>query len=388
MKRIYFDNASTTFPKPQAVPDAMYHFMTQIGSNISRGCYESAYKTEEIIYETRELLCRMFGGEDCRNVIFTRNVTESLNVILKGFLKPGDHVIVSSMEHNAVMRPLTQLSKGGVTFSRVECRADGTLDPEELPRYLTPATRAIVMTHASNVCGTLLPLREVGEFCRSHHLKFIVDSAQTAGVWPIDMNDMNIDALAFTGHKGLLGPQGVGGFLLKSSMVPLVEPLICGGTGSISHTESIPDFMPDRFEAGTLNIPGIIGLNAGLAWLRETGIDAVREHELALTGRFLDGLKSLDPGLEKLRVAGRTDLSQRTGVVSIQPVSTDPSEIAFRLDDSYGIMTRVGLHCAPSAHQTLGTFPTGTIRFSFGWWNTAEEVDLALEALKQLITVQ
>ena len=169
------------------------------------------------------------------------------------------------------------------------------------------------------------------------------------------------------------------------SMVPLVEPLICGGTGSISHTESIPDFMPDRFEAGTLNIPGIIGLNAGLAWLRETGIDAVREHELALTGRFLDGLKSLDPGLEKLRVAGRTDLSQRTGVVSIQPVSTDPSEIAFRLDDSYGIMTRVGLHCAPSAHQTLGTFPTGTIRFSFGWWNTAEEVDLALEALQQIL---
>lgn len=383
MERIYFDNASTTFPKPQEVPDAMYRFMTQVGSNINRGCYEQAYRTEEIVYETRELLRSMFGGSDCKNVVFTRNVTESLNVLLKGFLKPGDHVIVSSMEHNAVMRPLQQLTGCGVTFSRVPCGADGTLNAADLEDFLTDRTRAVVMMHASNVCGTLLPIEEAGAFCRRHGLKFFVDSAQTAGVWPIDMERMHIDALAFTGHKGLLGPQGIGGFLLRDEMIPLIQPLISGGTGSISHTEEIPEFMPDRFEAGTLNLPGIIGLHAGLQWLNRTGIDAVREHELALTKRFLEGLAVIEPG--RLRLAGRPDCTMRTGVVSIQTTAMDPAEAAFELDDRYGIMTRVGLHCAPSAHKTLGTFPTGTIRFSFGWWNTAAKVDHALKALETII---
>ena len=385
MERIYLDNASTTFPKPQVVPDAMYRFMTQVGSNINRGCYEQAYKTEELVYETRERLCRMFGGDDCRNVVFTRNITESMNVLLKGYFKSGDHIIVSSMEHNAVMRPLQQLTGHGITFTRVPCQPDGSLDAADLKSCLKPNTRAVVMTHASNVCGTLLPLREVGSFCRRHSLKFFVDSAQTAGVWPIDMEEMQIDALAFTGHKGLLGPQGIGGFLLKQDMVPLIEPLISGGTGSISHTEDIPKFMPDRFEAGTLNLPGIIGLHAGITWLENTGMDAIREHELSLTRRFLDGLAAIDPDSRRLRIAGRSDCTMRTGVVSIQTLAKDPAQIAFQLDDTYGIMTRVGLHCAPSAHQTLGTFPTGTIRFSFGWNNTEAEVDLALNALKEIL---
>lgn len=385
MERIYLDNASTTFPKPQVVPDAMYRFMTQVGSNINRGCYEQAYKTEELVYETRERLCRMFGGDDCRNVVFTRNITESMNVLLKGYFKSGDHIIVSSMEHNAVMRPLQQLTGHGITFTRVPCQPDGSLDAADLKSCLKPNTRAVVMTHASNVCGTLLPLREVGSFCRRHSLKFFVDSAQTAGVWPIDMEEMQIDALAFTGHKGLLGPQGIGGFLLKQDMVPLIEPLISGGTGSISHTEDIPKFMPDRFEAGTLNLPGIIGLHAGITWLENTGMDAIREHELSLTRRFLDGLAAIDPDSRRLRIAGRSDCTMRTGVVSIQTLAKDPARIAFQLDDTYGIMTRVGLHCAPSAHQTLSTFPTGTIRFSFGWNNTEAEVDLALNALKEIL---
>ena len=384
MDAIYLDNASTTFPKPKAVPEAMYHYMTRSGSNIDRGCYDRAYAVEELVYETRQMLCSLFGGEDCRNVAFTKNVTESLNVILKGLLKPGDHVLVSSMEHNAVMRPLVQLEKQGISFSRIPCRRDGSLILEEMAPLVKKETRAVVMTHASNVCGTMMPYEQVGAFCRERGLLFIADTAQTAGVWPLDMEHMKIDALAFTGHKGLLGPQGIGGFLLGEKLLPQMESLIAGGTGSISHTEVMPDFMPDRFEAGTMNLPGIVGLHAGLGWIRETGMEQIRSHELALTRQFLEGLKSMDPYEKRLRVVGKKDTEGRTGVVSVQTVRRELAQTAYELDVQYGIMTRVGLHCAPSAHQTLGTFPTGTIRFSFGWWNTREEVALALQALDEL----
>ena len=384
MDAIYLDNASTTFPKPKAVPEAMYHYMTRSGSNINRGCYDRAYAVEELVYETRQMLCSLFGGEDCRNVAFTKNVTESLNVILKGLLKPGDHVLVSSMEHNAVMRPLVQLEKQGISFSRIPCRRDGSLILEKMAPLVKKETRAVVMTHASNVCGTMMPYEQVGAFCRERGLLFIADTAQTAGVWPLDMEHMKIDALAFTGHKGLLGPQGIGGFLLGEKLLPQMESLIAGGTGSISHTEVMPDFMPDRFEAGTMNLPGIVGLHAGLGWIRETGMEQIRSHELALTRQFLEGLKSMDPYEKRLRVVGKKDTEGRTGVVSVQTVRRELAQTAYELDVQYGIMTRVGLHCAPSAHQTLGTFPTGTIRFSFGWWNTREEVALALQALDEL----
>ena len=384
MDAIYLDNASTTFPKPKAVPEAMYHYMTRSGSNINRGCYDRAYAVEELVYETRQMLCSLFGGEDCRNVAFTKNVTESLNVILKGLLKPGDHVLVSSMEHNAVMRPLVQLEKQGISFSRIPCRRDGSLILEEMAPLVKKETRAVVMTHASNVCGTMMPYEQVGAFCRERGLLFIADTAQTAGVWPLDMEHMKIDALAFTGHKGLLGPQGIGGFLLGEKLLPQMESLIAGGTGSISHTEVMPDFMPDRFEAGTMNLPGIVGLHAGLGWIRETGMEQIRSHELALTRQFLEGLKSMDPYEKRLRVVGKKDTEGRTGVVSVQTVRRELAPTAYEVGVQYGIMTRVGLHCAPSAHQTLGTFPTGTIRFSFGWWNTREEVALALQALDEL----
>lgn len=384
MNAIYLDNASTTFPKPKAVPEAMYHYMTRSGSNINRGCYDRAYAVEELVYETRQRLCSLFGGEDCRNVAFTKNVTESLNVILKGLLKPGDHVLVSSMEHNAVMRPLVQLEKQGISFSRIPCRRDGSLILEEMAPLVKKETRAVVMTHASNVCGTMMPYEQVGAFCRERGLLFIADTAQTAGVWPLDMERMKIDALAFTGHKGLLGPQGIGGFLLSEKLLPQMESLIAGGTGSISHTEVMPDFMPDRFEAGTMNLPGIVGLHAGLGWIREMGMEQIRSHELALTRQFLEGLKSMDPYEKRLRVVGKKDTEGRTGVVSVQTVRRELAQTAYELDVQYGIMTRVGLHCAPSAHQTLGTFPTGTIRFSFGWWNTGEEAAQALQALDEL----
>lgn len=382
MRKIYLDNASTTFPKPKEVAEAVYCYMTQVGSNISRGGYDSAYRTEETVYETRQNLADLFNASDCKNVIFTKNITESLNIILKGFLQPGDHVLVSSMEHNAVMRPLVQLQMKNISFTRVLCGFDGTLDTADLEKYLQPNTRLVVMTHASNVCGTVLPIEKVGRFCRRHNLKFVVDTAQTAGVWQIDMQKMNIDALAFTGHKGLLGPQGIGGFILHEDMIEKIEPLISGGTGSISHTEEIPHFMPDRFEAGTMNLPGIIGLNAGLKWLKQTTCTSIRQHELMLTQYFLDGIASINN--ENILVAGRQDISQRTGVVSLQIKNREMAQIAYELDDKFGIMTRVGLHCAPSAHKTLGTYPKGTVRFSFGWWNTKEDVEAAVNALEFL----
>ena len=378
---IYLDNASTTFPKPETVPQAVYRYMTAQGANINRGCYDSAYDVEELVFETRQMLCDLFHGSDCKNVIFTKNVTESLNVILKGFLRPGDHVLVSSMEHNAMMRPIRQLEAQGVEFDRIPCDEQGNLILSALEGMVRPNTRAIAMMHASNVCGTVLPIRQVGRFARDRGLKFIVDCAQTAGVFPIDMEEDCIDALAFTGHKGLLGPQGIGGFILKEEMIALIDPLLSGGTGSISHTEEIPAFMPDRFEPGTMNLPGIMGLHAGLSWLAETGIDAVREHELKLTARLLEGLSKLE-GEGRIRIVGRRDLENRTGVVSIQTLIKELSQAAYELDADHGIQTRVGLHCAPSAHTALGTYPTGTIRFSFGWFNTEADVDAALHALE------
>lgn len=380
MERIYLDNASTSFPKAPGVAKAVYHYISDCGCNINRGGYDEAYQAEERVLCTRQMLTELFHGPDCRNVVFTRNITESLNILLKGFLRPGDHVLVSAMEHNAVMRPLTQLQKQGVAFDRIPCGADGTLDVAAMEPLLRPNTRAVAILHASNVCGTVLPAAEVGNFCDAHGLKFILDTAQTAGVLPIDMETMHIDALAFTGHKGLLGPQGIGGFLLQPDMVPLVEPLIAGGTGSISHEERMPSFMPDKFEAGTMNLPGIMGLHEALCWLKEKSIDAVRAHELLLTERFLTGAFAIP----NLRVVGRRDVAGRVGVVSVVPENADPALMADALGQEYGIMVRVGLHCAPHAHKTLGTYPTGTIRFSFGYQNTAGQVDAALAALREL----
>lgn len=383
MNKIYLDNSSTTFPKPDCVSDAVYKYMTEMGCNINRGSYNDSYSVEEIVFETRELIAEMFNAADCKNVVFTKNITESLNYIIKGMLKPGDHVLVSSMEHNAVMRPLVQLEKKVISFSRIPCTEAGELCIDTLPSLLKQNTKAIIMTHASNVCGTIMPLKEVGKFCSEHFLKFIVDTAQTAGLIPIDMQEMNISALAFTGHKGLLGPQGIGGFILSEEMISEIEPLISGGTGSISHTEEIPDFMPDRFEAGTLNLPGIVGLNASLKWIKSKTTESLLSHELSLTEEFLNGLKPLeDAGF--IKIAGKKDLLNRTGIVSVVPLTVDPSEVAYTLDSKYNIMTRVGLHCAPNAHKTLGTYPVGTIRFSFGFNNTSSDVQASINALKEI----
>ena len=383
MRSIYLDNGSTTFPKPACVPQAVAQYMTACGSNIGRGTYRAAYRAEDLVFETREQLRALFGAADARCVVFTPNVTASLNLLIKGFLRPGDHVLVSSMEHNAVMRPLRQLERTGVSFSRIPCRADGTLVLEAMEPLVQENTKAVVCLHASNVCGTLLPIDAIGDFCRRRGLKFFLDSAQTAGVFPIDMAASHIDAVAFTGHKGLLGPQGTGGLVIQEDLAAQLTPLIAGGTGSMSHTEFMPDFLPDRFEAGTMNLPGIAGLHAALGFLEATGLDTIRAHELALTKRFLAHLAPL-AAQGRVRIIGLPGAGNRAGVVSIQTPGHDLSEIADALDETHAISTRVGLHCAPSAHQTLGTFPTGTIRFSFGFFNTEDEVDYAADALDTL----
>ena len=385
MQKIYLDQAATSFPKAPGTADAVYRYMTECGCSVSRGGYAGAYSAEELVYDTRVLLCRLFGCDetDPKKVVFTKNVTESLNVLLKGLLRPGDHVLVSSMEHNAVMRPLGQLAKQGIRVTRVPCAGDGSMDPADLETRIDKDTRAVVMLHASNVCGTVLPAAEIGAICRARGIRFILDTAQTAGTLPLNMDGMNIDALAFTGHKGLLGPQGTGGFLIREEMASELEPLITGGTGSISHTEDVPDFLPDRFEAGTLNLPGIAGLNASLSWLLAQPEGSLLTHELKLTARFLLGMEVLEAeGL--LRIIGKHGTEGRTGVVSIVPLHLDPAELAFRLDERYGIATRVGLHCAPAAHQTLGTWPAGTVRFSFGAFNTEAETDEAARAVAVL----
>lgn len=385
MNRIYLDQASTSFPKAPGVAQAMMDYLTMNGVNVNRGCYSSAYSAEEVIYETRQLLAELFHFSKCKNVIFTPNVTTSLNFILKGFLKPGDHILVSAMEHNAVMRPVVQLASLGISFDRIPCRTDGSMILEKVEELIRPETKAIVTLHASNVCGTRMPLDALGEICQKHQLYFVVDSAQTAGIVPINMDKMHIDALAFTGHKGLRGPQGTGGFLVSQELAEQMEPLISGGTGSVSHTEEIPDFMPDRFESGTPNLPGIYGLHEALLFLKTHSLQAINEKELSLTGYFLEQLQALDDTGRHIRIIGKKDLTDRNAVVSIQTPEIDMSQVAWQLDNEYGVMTRVGLHCAPNAHKTLGTYPAGTIRFSFGPENTKNELDFAIQGLKKIL---
>ena len=381
MDYIYLDNASTSFPKAPTVATAMSDYITNRGININRGSYALAYDVEDIIYTTRQRLNTLFNGHDPSHVIFTQNVTMSLNMVIKGLLKSGDHVLVSSMEHNAVMRPLTQLLDKGITFDIIPCDKMGSIQLESMDSLIRPNTVALIINHASNVCGTIQPLESIGSICKTHNLQFIVDAAQTAGVIPIDVKACHIDALCFTGHKGLLGPQGIGGIILTKEMAQNLTPLIAGGTGSFSHLETMPTHMPDAFEAGTLNLPGIIGLNEGLAYIESQGMENIHNHELALTQSFLEGLQSIDG----INIVGKQNIQDRTAVVSITIDGMDPASIAYELESNYHIMTRVGLHCAPRAHQTLETYPEGTVRFSFGYANTHKDVETALSALHRIV---
>ncbi len=379
-RRIYFDNGSTSFPKAPGVADAMAKMIENGAFNVNRGNYEEAYEVAAIVLETRELLAELFHAKSSKQVVFTPGITYSLNYVIKGLLKPGDHVLVSGLEHNAVMRPLCQMEKSGVTYDMVPLNQEGSVSAEAVNALIRENTKAVIMVHASNVCGTVLPIEEIGSVCRQRGIYFIVDTAQSAGTIPVDMQASNIDFLAFTGHKGLMGPQGIGGFLISEKLDKGLDPLIAGGTGSISDSFEMPQILPDKYESGTLNLPGIIGLHAALRYLKEAGITAVYEKKMALTSYFLDGLKAFP----NIRAVGKKGIEDRVAVVSLDFMNADNSMVAFELESTYGIMTRVGLHCAPSAHKSLGTYPQGTVRIAFSANNTTDEIDVLLDALKYI----
>lgn len=377
----YFDNTATSFPKPPCVAEAMAKFLNEIGANPGRSGHRLAIESGRIVYSAREAVAELFQVADPLRIVFTANVTEALNLALHGLLKPGDHVITSSMEHNSMMRPLRCLEQEGVELTVVPCSAQGVLDPQNIESAIRSNTVMIALNHASNVVGTILPVAEVGGIARQHDLLLLVDAAQTAGVLPIDLEKDGIDLLGFTGHKSFYGPMGTGGLIIGERVdIEKFEPIKCGGTGSRSEFEQQPEFLPDKFESGTPNAVGLAGLNASLRWILSQGIENIRSHEIQLTQRLLDGLNSISD----VRVYGTLDPKKQIATVSFNIWDKAPSEIGLRLDEEFGILCRVGLHCSPASHKTIGTFPTGTVRFGLGFFNTINEVDFAITAIQQL----
>lgn len=375
---VYLDNAATSFPKPPQVALQMAAYINEVGATVNRSVYGKAREAGLVTLQLRERLCRLLGyGGRPTHAVLTAGCTMSLNMILRGYLQPGDHCIVSSLEHNAVMRPLTAM---GIQFDRIPCDRQGNADLSAIPGLIRPNTRLLILAHGSNVCGAVQDAAAVGKLCKLHKIAFALDAAQTAGHVPVDFDGFGCDALAVPAHKGLLGPSGLGALLITKEFSKKLTPILTGGTGSASHTEVQPDFMPDKFESGTPNLPGIYGWEAALAWLEAQTVERMRQHDLALSRRFLDGLA----GLQNVRLIGPTDPEQRVAVFSLNFPGQDNALIGDRLEQEFGILTRCGLHCAPNAHKALGTFPGGTVRFSFGIFNTEADVDSALEAIRSM----
>lgn len=374
---VYLDNAATSYPKAPGVASAMADYVEKVGATINRSSYASAQEAGLVTLSLRERLCRLFNHPDPTHAVLTPGATAGLNMVIKGLLRPGDHCLVSSMEHNAVMRPLVQLEREGVAFERIPCDAQGRLRLEALPGMIKLNTRLVVMAHGSNVCGTVQDAEAVGKICRERGVPFALDAAQTAGHIEVDFELFGLSALVVPGHKGLLGPQGIGALLLDADFARRLTPLVAGGTGSASDSEELPGWMPDRFESGTPNIPGVYGWEAALGWLENTGIETLENHEKTLSKRFLEGIY----GLKNVKLYGATVPEGRTGVFSVGFLNCDNAEAAWRLEREFGILTRCGLHCAPSAHKTLGSFPEGSVRFSTGWANTEADIDAALSAI-------
>jgi cysteine desulfurase family protein len=375
---IYFDNAATSWPKPPEVLAAIGECLAEAGGNPGRAGHRLSIAAARVVEETRELLAEFFNAGDPSRIVFTQNATHALNAALYGLLRPGDHVVTTSIEHNSVMRPLRDLETRGVELAVISCQPDGTLPLEEVRLALRSRTRLLVTTHASNVLGTVLPIGELAAAAHAVGALCLVDASQTAGALPIDIERTGVDLLAFTGHKALLGPTGTGGLFIRSGLD--VAPLMRGGTGSDSDREIQPGFHPDVHESGTLNVAGLAGLAAGVRFLRDVGVDAVAAHERRLVIEFRERAAQIP----RLTLYGPEDAARRCGVVSFNLASASSSEVAQILDDSFGIMARAGLHCAPSAHRTAGTFPAGTVRFAFGWFNTSDEIATAMAALGEL----
>lgn len=381
MKKIYFDNGSTSWPKAPGVPEAVARLLADGAFNINRGNYEGAYEIEGMVLDTREQLARLFHAPDSKGVVFTPSVTYSLNLFLKGFLHPGDHIVVTGLEHNAVMRPLEQLKGIGVSYTIAPVDGEGSLNIDGFEACIQENTKAALVTHASNVCGTVVPIHEIGRLCGKYGLIFGVDTAQTAGTLDIDMEKCRIDFLAFTGHKGLLGPQGIGGFLISDRLDKQMTPLIAGGTGSISDSLRMPEQLPDKYESGTMNLPGIMGLHTALNFLEEIGTKRIHRKKMELTEYFLQRVREIP----EVRIVGKQTCEDRVPVVSLDFLTRDNALAAFELEQEAGVMTRVGLHCAPVAHRSLGTFPGGTVRFAFSAANEKDEIDRCIESMNKIV---
>jgi cysteine desulfurase/selenocysteine lyase len=377
---IYLDNAASSWPKPDETWQAMEHFMRSVGANPGRSGHRLSIEAGRILLEARDALAELFNIDDPLRIVLSRNATESLNLATYGILRPGDHCVTTSMEHNSVMRPLRGLEHKGLEVTTVSCSSKGELDPQEIERAVKTNTRLIVTTHASNIVGTLMPVAEVGAIARAHGIPYCIDAAQTAGAYPIDVEAMKIDLLAFTGHKSLYGPQGTGGLYIKEGIEEKLEPLMRGGTGSRSESQEQPDFMPDKYESGTPNTVGVAGLSAGTRFCLEQGIARIRAKEEGLTRMLIEGLNSI-PGVV---LYGCSDAKKQIAICSFTIGDLTPSEITMELDEECGIMSRPGLHCAPIAHQTIGTAPHGTVRLSAGYFTTDEEIAVAIEAVGKI----
>ena len=377
---IYLDYAATSWPKPKEVQRAMCDFLEYSGGNPGRSGHRLSISAARIVFNAREAVANLFHVTDPLRVIFTANVTHALNLALYGLLKPGDHVVTSSIEHNSVMRPLRALEKQGINLTVVQCKMDGCLDLDLWRAAVTPGTRLVVVTHASNVMGTVLPVKEIAAIAHQAGALILVDSAQTAGVIPIDQPDMGIDLLAFTGHKGLYGPTGTGGLVIGEGVdTSQLQPVVRGGTGSRSEFEEQPDMLPDKYESGTANSVGIAGLGAGVRWIQSIGVESILAREVELNELLLSGLKNI-PGIT---VYGPSDPEKRTAVVSCRVAGQNVSEVGLRMDDEFGILCRVGLHCAPSAHKTIGTFPEGTISMATGIFTSPEDIRTVIAAFEK-----
>lgn len=380
MNQVYLDNSATSFPKPPVVINAMAACLRDYSGSPGRSAHQYSVRASRVLFETRELIAKFFNAPSSERVIFTLNATHALNIAIHGMLKQGDHVIISSMEHNSVVRPLRQLEQQGkISVTVVQCNNNGVFDLELFQQSFTAQTKLVITQHGSNVTGTVFPVKEIGKICRKHSVPYLVDAAQTAGCMPINLVTDNIDLLVFTGHKHLLGPTGTGGLIVNTTVDPL--PLLTGGTGSASESEIHPLFYPDRLESGTPNTVGIAGLGAGIKYILDLGMDEMMQQQRILTNHLINRLSSI-MGAETY---GQCAIEAHLPVVSMNLKGWSPSDLALQLDRDYGIMTRPGLHCAPLAHKTLGAFPEGTLRFSIGPFNTMEEIDYTVRSVQQII---
>ena len=374
---IYLDSAATSYHKPNGVARAVAEAISHMG-NPGRGAHEASLDASRVVYGTREKMAELFGAEEASQIVFTANSTESLNIAIQGLVDPGDHVITTVMEHNSVLRPLYLCQQRGVSLTILPFSAAGTVTPEAIEAVIRSNTRMIVCTHGSNLTGDLNDLEAIGRVCKKHHLLFVVDASQTAGVFPIQMDSMNIDVLCFTGHKSLMGPQGTGGMCVRKGV--RIRPLLVGGSGIDSYSKIHPQVMPTALEAGTLNAHGIAGLSAALDFIKKVTPDVIRQREEELTRRFVSQIKSI-PGV---KLYGNYEQFPRAPILSLNILDYDSGEIADALAQDYGIMTRAGAHCAPLMHEALGTKSQGAVRFSFSYFNTEEEIDQAANAIRKL----